>query len=137
MIHKNNYENLVLRSIKLREFCVYNTHLNDIFSNQNHKIFIKSIEDICENMVEYDYVKFFTRLKRGNCDLDFLKCCAYVCGKEKLGMDSYNFILACISFPYEFVRVISKYRDLGGHLNNYFKEINFENVLKKDGQSFV
>lgn len=137
VIHKSNYENLVLRSIKFREFCVYNTYLNDIFSDKNCKIFIKSIDDICENMVEYDYVKFFTRLKRNNCDLDFLKCCAYVCGKERLEMDSYNLILACISFPYEFVRVISKYRDLGGDLSNYFKKIDFKNVLKKDGDSYV
>ncbi len=137
VIHSNNYENLILRSIKFREYCVYNTSLNEIYTNNTSIIFIKSIDDICENILEYDYIKFFTKLKRSKVNLDFFKCCAYVCGKEMLDVNSYNFMLACISFPYEFIKVVSKYRDLGGEFGEYYSNLNFDNVLIKDGESFV
>lgn len=137
VIHNSNYENLILRSIKFREYCVYNTSLNEIYTKDNSIIFIKNIDDICENFLEYDYIKFFTKLKRNKISLDFFKCCAYVCGKEKLDLSSYNFILACISFPYEFIKVILKYRDSGGEFGEYYNEVNFDNVLIKDGESLV
>lgn len=137
IIHENNYENLILRSMKNKEVCVYNVGLSDLYVDSDSKIYVRNINDFCENIVEYDYVKFFTRLKRLNKDVEFIKMCSYVCSKEDLGIDSYNFILACTSFPYEFVRVISRYRDLGRELSNYSKECNFDNVLSKDGDSLI
>ena len=57
--------------------------------------------------------------------------------KENFGINSYNFILACMSFPYEFVKVISRYRDLGRELSDYSRECDFGDVLIKDGESLV
>lgn len=137
IISKSNYEKMILRSMKHREICVYNVNFNEIQMDFKTNIYVKNINQFCENITEYDYIKFFTKVKRAYKKIDFMKCCAYVCGKEKFSIDSYNFILACVSFPYEFIRVISKYRDLGRELSNYSKECDFDNVLKKDGDSLV
>lgn len=136
IIYLNNYENIILRSMKNREICIYNVGLNDI-SLGNSVIYVKNINDFCENILEYDYIKFFVKLKRNNSKFDFLKYCAYICSKENFEIDSYNFILACVSFPYEFIRVICKYRDLGRDLSNYSNNIDFNDILAKDGESII
>lgn len=132
MISSINYEGIILRSIKNKEICVYNVNFSDVQAYKNSKIFVKNIDEFCENIIEYDYIKFFTKLKRSNKNVDFMKWCAYVCNKEKFNTDSYNFILACISFPYEFIRSISKYRDLGGEFSNFHNECDFNYILEKD-----
>lgn len=137
VIEENEYESLILRSLKNKEICVYNVSLNQIYKDGNSHIYVKNINDFCENMLEYDYIKFLIKIKRITSNVDFHKYCAYICGKEEFRVDSYNFILACISFPYEFTRIISKYRDLGRHLSNFSNEIDFDYILKKDGESFV
>ena len=137
IISKSNYDNMILRGIKNREICVYNVALNEVYMSSNLKIYVKNIDEFCENIVEYDYIKFFTKLKRANKKIDFKKCCGYVCFKEGIDIDSYNFILACVSFPYEFIRILCRYRDLGRELSNYSNECDFTSVLKKDGESLV
>ncbi len=137
VIEQSNYESIVLRSLKNKEICVYNVSLNQICEDGNSHIYVKNINEFCENILEYDYIKFLTKIKRMTSGVDFLKCCAYICSKEEFGIDSYNFILASISFPYEFTRVISKYRDFGRHLSNFSNEIDFDDVFQKDGESLV
>lgn len=137
IINSINYEKIIFRSFKNKEVCVYNVNFNDIQLWTNSKIYVKSIEEFCENIIEYDYIKFFTKLKRSNRKLDFMKCCAYVCSKENFNTDSYNFILACVSFPYEFIRAISKYRDLGGEFSNFHNECDFDSIFKKDGTILI
>lgn len=137
LISSVNYENLILRSLRRREICIYNVNLNDIQMKMNSLIYVKNLNEFCENILEYDYIKLFTKIKRSSKEIDFMKCCAYVCSKERFTSDSYNFILACVSFPYEFIRVVSKYRDLGRELSDYYFECDFENVFKKDGKSLV
>ena len=137
IIHENNYENMILRSIRNKEICVYNVNINDFCVDSDSKIYVRNINNFCENILEYDYVKFFTRLKRSNRNIEFIKMCSYVCSKENFGINSYNFILACTSFPYEFVKVISRYRDLGRELSDYSRECDFGDVLIKDGESLV
>lgn len=137
IIEQSDYEDIILRSIKCKEISVYNTAPNQIFMGENFRIYVKNIDDFRENIVEYDYIKFLTKIKRMGKRIDFMKTCAYICGKESLELNSYNFILACVSFPYEFIRVISKYRDLGEDLSRYKNNINFDNVIEKDGESLV
>ena len=137
VISSTNYENIILRSMKSREICVYNVNLNEIYTGSNSSIYVKNIDEFCENILEYDYIKFLIKVKRSNSNIDFMRHCAYVCSKEKFEINSYNFILACVSFPYEFIRVISKYRDLGRNLSNYSDKLNFDSVLEKDGESII
>lgn len=137
IIEESDYDDIILRSMKYKEISVYNTALNQVFMGEKFKIYVKSIDDFCENIIEYDYIKFLTKIKRMGKDIDFMKTCAYICGRERLEINSYNFILACVSFPYEFIRVISKYRDLGGEFSLYQNSVNFDSVLQKDGESLV
>lgn len=137
IINQSSYDDIVLRSVNIKEISIYNVATNHISMGENFKIYVKSIDDFCENIIEYDYIKFLTKLKRMGKKIDFMKTCAYICSREGLEVNSYNFILACVSFPYEFVRVISKYRDLGSHFSNYQSKIKFDDVIEKDGESFV
>lgn len=137
IISSINYEDIILRGIRNREICAYNVNFDDVKLCSNSQIYVKNINEFCENIIEYDYIKLFIKIRRLNRNIDFMKLCAYVCSKEKFSVDSYEFILACISFPYEFIRAISKYRDLGGEFSNYFNECNFDYIMKKDGNSLV
>lgn len=129
-----DYEGILLRSLRRKEVCVYN--VNSI-RKEGENIYVKSINEFCENFLEYDYIKLFTKLKKMGEEIDFMKCITYVCNKEKFSSDSYNLILACVSFPYEFIRVISKYRDLGRNNIKFRDKFDFDSVLRKDGKSLV
>ncbi len=135
-IKENNYESLIVRSMKSREICAYNVYIYDFYS-LGSKIYVRKIGDFCENILEYDYVKFMVRLKRSGRDVDFRRVCSYICSKEDFNIDSYNFMMACVSFPYEFMRVISKYRDVGRSLSDYHLNCDFEEILRKDGESLI
>ncbi len=137
VIENNDYENVILRSIKSKEISVYNVFPHQVYADQNSKIYVKNIDEFCENIIEYDYIKFLTKIKRTGIDIDFVKICTRICELEKLDINSCNIIMACVSFPYEFIRVISKYRDLGENLSDYSGKVDFDMVLKKDGESLV
>lgn len=136
VINENNYESMIIRGIKNREVCAYNVYIYDLYKKDS-SIYVRSIGDFCENILEYDYVKFMVRVKRSGRDVDFHRVCAYICSQEDFDISSYNFMLACVSFPYEFIRVITKYRDLGRNLSDYPSRCDFKDVLRKDGDSLI
>ena len=43
IIHENNYENMILRSIRNKEICVYNVNINDFCVDSDSKIYVRKL----------------------------------------------------------------------------------------------
>ncbi|MBV7272381.1 spore coat protein [Clostridiaceae bacterium UIB06] len=109
MINNNNYIDLILRSMKRTEMCLGNTYFNNL--RKMNSLEIINIDNCCYNMVEMDLFNLLTKIKRRGIDIDFSSCIKDFCDLESLDINSFNFALSMISYPYEFVKCCNRYRE--------------------------
>ena len=109
IININDYIGLILRSMKRTEMCLGNTYFNNLRKINNLEVI--NVEGCCYNMVEIDLVNLLAKVKRRGVDIDFNSCVKDFCDLESLDINSFNFILAMISYPYEFVKCCNRYRE--------------------------
>lgn len=108
-VYKNNYINLILRSMDRVEMCLGNTYFNNL--REGEKIEVIDTGDCCYNMVETDLVYFLSKIKRHGMNVDFNELVMEFCELQSLGSDSLEFILSMLSYPYEFMKCCNRYRD--------------------------
>ncbi len=107
-IMDNGYMDLVARSMKNVEICLTNVDFDNL--GKGETIEIVNFDDIAYNMVEMDCYYFLSKLKRKGFNVDFSRCIDRFCELENLEDNSKNFILALLSYPYEFMKIYDKYR---------------------------
>ncbi len=108
IIMDNGYMDLVARSMRNVEICLTNVDFDNL--GKGETIEIVNFDDIAYNMVEMDCYYFLAKLKRKGFTVDFIRCIDTFCKLENLGEDSKKFILALLSYPYEFMKIYDKYR---------------------------
>lgn len=108
-INNNDYIGLILRSMKRTEMCIGNTYFNNL--RKTNSLEIINVEDCSYNMVEMDLFNLLSKIKRRGVDIDFNSCIKSFCDLESLNINSFNFVLAMISYPYEFVKCCNRYRE--------------------------
>ena len=112
-IYSMDFKNLIRRSMERKEVSVERIYF--LKENANNSIILGENSNITFRMIEDDYYRYFKKLKtERKLSDDLIK---YALNKEKLGFESFIYIKALISYPYNTMRYLQ---------NIYIKENNID-----------
>lgn len=134
-IYKNNYMNLIARSMDNVEICLTDVGFDNI--QKNKEIEIVNFYDIAYNMVEMDVYFLLSKLRRKGTNLDWRSHINEFCQLEELNEDSENFILAMLSYPHEFMKIYSKYKKNKRNWNDEDYIRKLKKAIDEDGNSLI
>jgi hypothetical protein len=131
----SDYIEIIKRSMRRVEVCLGNTDFNNL--RKNKFTYVVSFEDCSYNMVEMDCFLLLSKLKRKGVNLDFKKLSNEFCYIEGLEATSSKFIMALISYPYEFMRCCNRYREgkKQWHCDRFSEKL--VKALIQDGDSLI
>jgi len=108
-IYKWDYIDLISRSMQRVELCLGCTDFNHIAKDES--IVISTLNNCCYNMVEIDCVYFINKLKKKGLTMNWESLIYKYCDFEGLECKSAKFISGLVSYPYEFMKCCSRYRE--------------------------
>lgn len=134
-IYDSGYLELVSRSMENVEICLTDVGFDNLEGDECLKIV--NFHDIAYNMVEMDLYYLLSKLKRKGSNLNWEKHINKFCELENLDNRSKRFILAMLSYPYEFMKIHDKYRKNKKNWSekNYIEKIN--KAIDEDGVSLL
>ena len=135
VVNDSDYLGLVKRSTRRSELCLGITYFNNIRKKNN--IEIASLSRCAYNMIEMDLIYFIRRLKKNEIDVDYDKMTNYFCEIQGLNKNSYMFITALSSFPYEYMKCCEKYRLNKNKFNVDYYNIKLKDAMQRDGESLL
>jgi len=132
-VYQTDYIGIITRSMRRGEICLGNTDFQNL--RKNYSIDVVSFEDCCYNMVEMDCFNLLSKLRRKGLELDFQRLTRQFCYIEGLDATSLEFIIALVSYPYEFMKCCNKYREDKNkdHEDKFSKKLL--KALTQDGDS--
>ncbi|WP_125153315.1 spore coat protein [Clostridium rectalis] len=107
-VYDNKYYDLITRSMQNREICLGSVDFKNIVLLDN--IMVKRIDKCSYNMVEMDCFNLLYKYKKKGYKFDYKKLVSKFCEFEKLNKNSYEYIIALLSYPYEVIRQCNRYR---------------------------
>jgi hypothetical protein len=132
-IYENGYLDLIRRSMNNKEIAIGTG--NSINLTEDKILEIKGSSKCSYDMVEVDCFYLLQKYKKRRYELDYERLIREFCSIGSLTKDSYSFIAGLLSYPYEFVRICTKYRK---------KDLTSEECLRKiirameqDGDSII
>lgn len=134
-LYKNNYVNLIIRSMDRVEMCLTDTYFDNLKKKED--IEVVNIKGCCYNMVEMDLAYFLNRIKRKGIDVNFNELIKEFCAYESLNDNSLQFILSIISYPYHFMKCCNRYRY---NTKNWTEEqyaLKLDESMNEDGESLI
>lgn len=98
---------------------------------------IASFDSCSYDMVEIDGIYFLRKLRNKIPDDNFEKMAADYCIIEGLGFDSIHFMLATLSYPYDFMRTSVRYMEnkKNWSVQSYLKKL--KKSVKMEKKSFI
>lgn len=134
-IYVSSYIKLIRRSMLRQELCLGDCSFKNITDDNGLKII--DVSSFSYNMVEIDAVKFLGRLKRKEIKANWHSLVKDYCKYENLDADSERFILALMSYPYEYMKCLKKYKKYNKMWNLNEFEHRLKKAIKKDGESLI
>jgi hypothetical protein len=134
-IYDNGYYSLIERSMKRNEVCLGSTYVDNI--RKSEQINIRNTKKCCYNMVEFDAIYFFNKLKKKNYKLDYRAAIKEFCKLEDLFEQSELFIAAVLSYPVEFMKYCERYRYGKKEWNEDEYAKRLISAMAKDGNSLL
>ncbi|WP_097026617.1 spore coat protein CotS [Clostridium peptidivorans] len=132
-IYENGYLDLIRRSMKNKEISI---GTEDFINLTEDKILqIKNPNKCSYDMVEVDCFHLLRKYKKKKYELDYERLIREFCSIEFLMEDSYSFIAGLLSYPYEFVRISTKYRKK--HLTPEECLRKLVRAMEQDGDSII
>ncbi|MPQ43003.1 hypothetical protein [Clostridium tarantellae] len=113
-IYEIDYSSLIKRAMKRKELCIGKPYESNLWKEFNLKI--SDISRLNFNMIEIDYYKYLSRLKKKNNTLYWNDIIENIIITEKLDNKSYMFLKALLNYPYEEMKSLQK-----EYLNNIKK----------------
>lgn len=134
-ISDDEYISIILRSMENNEVCLGSCDSNNLWLDGEIKVC--DISRLCFNTVECDCIAYLSKLKRRGVNISWENAVAEFTHYEGLGNISKNFILAMISYPFEFMRICDKKREGKKRWddNEYARRLNL--ALLKDGEALI
>lgn len=134
-IYNFGYLDLLKRSMHRSEICLGDTDFSNI--RKNKEIEVWSFKHCSYNMVEMDGFYLLNKFKRKGVSLDYHKLCNSFCGFQKLDIESEKYILALLSYPYEFIKCYERYIEDKEKYNDEMHKANLINAIEKDIKSLI
>lgn len=108
-VYQTDYIGIITRSMRRCEICLGNTDFQNL--RKNNFTYVVSFEDCSYNMAEMDCFALLSKLKRRGVKLDFQRLAREFCYIEGLDLSSFEFLIALVSYPHEFMKCCNKYRE--------------------------
>ncbi|MCY6369886.1 spore coat protein [Clostridium ganghwense] len=134
-IYENNYLELIKRSMDRIEVCLGNTYFTNL--NKEEQIEVLTIEECCYDLVEMDGVYFFNKIKKKGRSLNYKELIHKFCEFENLNQDSEKFIEALISYPYDFMKCLMRYKKDKYELNEEKYRMKLEKIIIDDNKKLI
>ncbi|MBU5486163.1 spore coat protein [Clostridium sp. MSJ-11] len=134
-IYEDGYYDLILRSMKNKEICLEDVDFNNL--GKESKIQVRNIKKSSYNMVEIDCYNLLYKYKKKGLDVNFKKLVEEFCELEGLKENSYQFIIACLSFPYEVTRQCNNYRLKKKELGDDEYVLKLQKAIIQDSMSLL
>ncbi|MCM8709665.1 spore coat protein [Clostridium sp. SYSU_GA19001] len=131
-IYNAGYMDIIQRSMKNTEICLGNVDFSNL--RKTEKIEIISIDKCCYNNIEMDCFNLLSKHKRKGAELDWKLLTEKFCEYADLSESSSRFILALLSYPYEFMKCCNRYREKSKDWSEKEYEERLERALLKDGE---
>jgi len=134
-VYETDYIGIISRSMRRGEICLGNTDFQNL--QKNNFTCVVSFEDCSYNMVEMDCFVLLSKLKRKGVEINFRRLAGEFCYMEGLDASSLEFLLALISYPYEFLKCCNKYRECKNkeHEDRFSKKLL--KAISQDGESLL
>ena len=105
----SDYTKKVCRSMNNNEVCLGNAAI-DSFYRRDEVIYIKTLNKCAYNLMECDVIDFINRLKKQSEWLPYDELIKIYMEASTLEGSSYDFIRGMVNYPYECVKVCTRYR---------------------------
>lgn len=135
-VYQADYLRIITRSMRRGEICLGNTDFNNLRKDDKFT-YVVDFEDCSYNLVEMDCFLLLNRLKRKGENLNFQRLANEFCCIEELEDSSAKFIIALISYPYEFMRCCSRYREGKKKWSESKFTEKLIKALMQDGESLI
>ncbi len=107
--YDSDYIGIIKRSMRRTEICLGNTDFQNI--KKRNFIEVVNFESCSYNMVEMDCLCLLNKLKKKGVKLDLQRLVNEFCQVEELEDSSSKFLVALLSYPHEFMKCCSRYRE--------------------------
>lgn len=131
----SKYLLLILRSMKRNEICLGNTSFDNL--RKTDVLEIASFDDCRYDMVETDGIYFFKKIRKKIKNSDFEKMITDYCHIEELNSDSIHFMLAALSYPYDFMKISVRYMENKKDWDAESYSAKLKKAVKAGKQSFI
>lgn len=132
-IMNSDYLNILERSMKRTEICIGNPNFNNLYKTEN-AIEVCSLNKCSHNIVEMDCFCLLVKYRKTNLKLNYKDLVNKYCEYEGLNENSSRFILALLSYPYEFIRCCDRYREKSKDWSEEEYMQRLEKAILKDGE---
>jgi len=134
-IYNFGFIELLTRSMHRAEICLGDTDFSNL--RKHKKIEVWSFQHCCYNMVEMDAFCLLHKFKKKGVTLDYNKLCNSFCGFQGLDINSEKYLLALLSYPYEFMKCYERYRQGKEECNVEVHKKKLIKAIEKDGKSLI
>lgn len=134
-IYNSGYMNIIERTMKRREICLGNPDVSN--PRKGDKLEIKNIDKCAYNSVEMDCFYLLSKFKKRGIDLDYISLVNKFCEYENLDKNSSRYILALLSYPYDFMKCCNRYREKTKSWSEEEYEESLQRAMIKDGKSLI
>jgi len=132
-IFNSGYMDIIKRSMDRTEICIGDADFSNL--RKTDKLEIINIDKCSYNNIEIDCFNILSKYKRKGIKLDFKYLVEYFCKCSNLSKESNIFILALLSYPYEFMKCVNRYREKSKELSEKEYENKLKKAIIKDGEA--
>ncbi|WP_426348872.1 hypothetical protein ACPWSR_14090 [Alloiococcus sp. CFN-8] len=129
----SDYTKKVYRSMNNNEICLGNADI-DSFYRRDGVIYIKSLNKCTYNLIECDVIDFINRLKKQREQLPYDELIKKYIEASSLEGSSYDFIRGMVNYPYECVKVCTRYRRMKKPWTPEKYAYSLNTAMVKDGE---
>ena len=128
-IYTENYEKMILRSMRKGEVIVYYTDNNCLYENESNIVLCKE-KGVSYNIEEIDYARYFSKIRKYISEKCYNNMLDYYMDLNNKSVVSKDYINSYVEFPNEIIKVLFRYyerRDME-NFNRYLSKIKESNI---------
>ena len=129
---KARYIENIYRSMRGNEICIGNVSPGNI--GKQDKLYIKDISRCSYNLIECDAITFLSKAKRKGSKLEYIDLIKEYTKLQELDHSSFDFILAMVNYPYEFMKACGRYRSSKKNWTDEEYTESLRESMIKDGE---
>lgn len=107
-LYKNNYTDLIKRSMLNYEICLTRVDESNLYK-EDEKLIIGTIRYLVYNIKEHDIFSYIKKIKRRDLNFNIEDIISFYIDESKLNKDSFEYLKSLSSYPDEQMKIIQRY----------------------------